>query len=243
MAPTDKQRQVYEALLFLRSKGEHPTVREVGNVVGLTSPATVLKHLKALEREGLITMSGKSRGIRIFPPYSPRGDGGEGTAESVRVGGGEGFTLPFGMGSDGSRARGIPLMGRIAAGGPIEAIAEAEPPLLSIAPDMFAESGDLMALKVAGESMIDAGILDGDYVIIRRQMAVEEGEVAAVQIDGEVTLKRWKTGRRPGREAAILRLMPANARFQPIEITEEDNKDVRVLGKYVGLVRGDVRFS
>jgi repressor LexA len=92
-----------------------------------------------------------------------------------------------------------------------------------------------MALRVTGESMIGAGILDGDLVIIRRQTAVDDGEIAAVEVDGEVTLKRWNG---PAVLDGSVRLIPANPALRPIEIAAADGKDVRVLGKYVGLVRG-----
>jgi repressor LexA len=217
MAPTSKQRRIYEALLFLKEKGEIPTVREVAALVGLNSPATVMKHLQALEREGLIAMSGKSRGIKV-------------------------------LGSESHPSVGIPVVGRIAAGPPIEAVPEEET-TLNIDPKLFSGSGELMALRVVGESMIEAGILNGDFVIIRRQPTVEEGEIAAVQIEeggveGEVTLKRLSTSG-SGLEASgpSVRLIPANSRFQPIELNASDRKEVRILGKYVGLIRGDIGIS
>jgi repressor LexA len=255
MAPTKKQTEVLEALRFLiQKKGEMPTVREVGALIGLSSSATVKKHLDALKREGLISTTGKSRGIRLRDEDAPELPGEE---------------------------RGIQVMGRIAAGHPIEAVAEevseaetdaeaeaeteaeaeaeAEAkseakaksdakaersrfPALAIDPHLFAGSGKLMALRVSGDSMIEAGILDGDYVIIRRQPQVEEGEIAAVDVDGEVTLKRWQMSVGTAAGAPSVRLVPANARFEPIEITAEDHKEVRVLGKYVGLVRGEIQL-
>jgi repressor LexA len=251
MALTKKQKQVFEALSYLMEKGELPTVRELGALVGLRSPATVMKHLRALEREKLITMNGKSRGIRIC-------------------------NEPLG--------KGIKVVGKIAAGRPIEAVSVEDVPTetsieasaetstetdsagykIPINPEIFAGSGKLMALCVAGDSMIEAGILDGDYVIIRRQAQVENGEIAAVDINGEVTLKRWQRqrslgerslGERPlGRFAMeeeksspgsqdSVRLIAENVKFPPIEISAADNKEVRVLGKYVGLVRGNLRLG
>ena len=264
MAPTKKQQQVYEALLFLLEKGERPTVREVGALAHLSSPATVMKHLQALEREGLISMSGKSRGIEI------RRHGGDGPSSPPETSSGP--SSPLGPGAV-IRRVGIPMVGRIAAGYPIAAVAErrsaeempaddfdwGEPgisalptgldpyPKLSIDPGVFAGSGDLMALQVAGDSMIEAGILSGDYVIIRRQPTVEDGEIAAIDVAGEVTLKRWhRAAGAPGAAAAeqgqSVRLVAANARFAPIEITADDHKEVRILGKYVGLIRGEVQL-
>ncbi len=230
MSPTKKQQQVFEALLFLTEKGERPTVREVGALVGLSSPATVMKHLRGLEEEGLISLSGKSRGIRIVPP------GFDSQFDSQRFGSQHSDAVPKPL-SRGNE-RGIPVAGRIAAGRPLEAVEESAMPELLIDPRLFSGSGELMSLRVSGDSMIDAGILDGDYVIIRRQAVIEEGEIAAVEIDGDVTLKRWK-GSRPGEGGQEVQLVGANANFPPIELNAEDGKDVRVLGKYVGLVRGE----
>jgi repressor LexA len=244
MAPTKKQRQVFEALIFLMKKGERPTVREIGALVGLRSPATVMKHLRALEKEGLIALSGKTRGIHVT---SAALDDDFGEAPSMaRV--------------ESEIPSGIPLVGRIAAGRPIEAVSfEGAEGKISIDPQVFSGSvfsgsvfsgsGELMALRVAGDSMIEAGILDGDYVIIRRQPVVEEGEIAAVEVAGEVTLKRWHSvggnfnSQVNSQANSQVRLIAENARFPPIEITAADHKEVRVLGRYVGLLRGELRFA
>ena len=289
MAPTEKQRQIFEALLFLVHKGERPTVREIGALVGLRSPATVLKHLQALEREGLIHISGKSRGIRVCSPppnlASPIGGaGGAGTADPTfgavedvevrptnsaawREGGREnlpsrssGRSLPDVPSRRWPRRkrRNVPatftgssptlFSGPVRSGGLSSQPSRGSFPEISIDPGLFAGSGELLALRVAGESMIEAGILDGDLVIVRRQPVVEDGEIAAVEIDGEVTLKQWRRSRGsfepvqegsgPSGEAPAIRLIPANAAIRPIEIAAADGKEVRVLGKYVGLVRG-----
>lgn len=222
MPLTKSQRLILDAIIFLSRRGDTPTVREIGVLVGRRSPATVQKHLTALEAAGVIEMTGKSRGIRPI------------------------------------KGTGIPIVGRIAAGEPLET------------PDMYAENavdddslrlfgfeelpidpgvflsgtvpGDVVALRVAGDSMVDAGILDGDMVIIRRQPAVEEGQIAAVLVDGAGTLKRWhvQTAEASPRErsrAESVRLTPENRRFEPIEIRQGDHQDVRVFGRYIGLIR------
>ncbi len=295
---TKKQRTILEAILFLMQKGEIPTVREVGALVGLRSPATVLKHLRVLENAGLISHSGKSRGIRIADPElleraldAAVSDGAQDSAhdggDELRPAEGDRSTvlqshLPevarwassFAQSRPPSGASGnpglklfalrpmaspVPIVGAIAAGQPFEsyadgftsesfaeavATAESPPPdtvSLGIDPRMFCDSGDVIALKVEGDSMIDAGILDGDYAIIRRQNSVEEGEIAAVIIDGEGTLKRWHTHRGAGSTTVSLR--PENERFAPIEIDESEGRDVIVIGKYVGLVRGQLELA
>jgi len=282
---TKQQRRILDAILFFLHKGELPTVREVGALVGLRSPATVLKHLRALEQRKLISLSGKSRGIRI-------------TITTIT-----GISGISGLSPGKARRLGIPLLGAIAAGRPFESYSDGfmrvpqdvtipdgvgeegpyrqmliapleiseggtpetgeEAPAdgrdpedrapqnragyvtsshadLPLDPGMFVESGEVFALKIQGDSMLNAGILDGDYVMIRRQESVEEGEIAAVIINGEGTLKRWHVTSSGGKKSVTLE--PANERFEPIEITEENQKEVLVIGKYVGLVRGNLRF-
>lgn len=273
---TSQQQNILDAIVFFLKKGELPTVREVGALVGLRSPATVLKHLQALERGGWISINGKSRGIRLLRPELLQSSGlplpklvrGFGTAGKLQDG-------VF------STTASIPLVGAIAAGRPFESYSEgfgrlpdgvdedglygtragtatqqrntspgaqsANAPGIAIDPRMFVESGEVFALQIEGDSMVNAGILDGDYVIIRRQNTVEDGEIAAVIINGEGTLKRWRVRTLPGGASHAeakhtVSLLPANDRFDPIEITEDDAKDVLVLGKYVGLVRGSLRF-
>lgn len=325
MSLTKQQRVILDAIAFFLAKGELPTVREVGALVGLRSPATVLKHLRALELAGWISITGKSRGIRLLRPipdpeslqlppatastgaavgpgkaampshllpqeknplatFQPTGspeiskDGQNVVRGLFRPG-----ILPFPLPASLPR---IPLLGAIAAGKPFESYSDGFhavpdgvsedglysdasrsrrrdaggfPPVgstpqrrseqgIAVDPRMFVESGDVFALQIEGDSMVNAGILDGDYVIIRRQNQVEEGEIAAVIINGEGTLKRWRTislDKSRGKEGEPRKgvaLVPANDRFDPIEITEDDAKDVLVLGKYVGLVRGNLRF-
>jgi len=177
------------------------------------------------------------------------------------------------------------VVGKIAAGRPIDTRAEAyhpsaaladDQPMLSIDPSLFGANADLFAVRVEGDSMVDAGILDGDFVIIRRQDTVEDGEIAAVLIDGQATLKRWykegvearrarERSRRPSGSAALgsgdpsdlrrryrsdrwddgdenedraVRLEPESERHDPFEIRASDRKEVFIVGKYVGLVRG-----
>lgn len=270
---TKQRRTILQAILFFLEKGELPTVREVGALVGLRSPATVLKHLRALEREKFISLSGKSRGIRIVDQEHLEQILNASPARGLSFSREDSFShaihpiTPFHE----KRQRGVPLVGAIAAGKPFEsytdgfltsdapeefgnfssATQQSEIPQseIPIDPQIFVESGDIFALRVEGDSMVNAGILDGDYVIIRRQNSVEEGEIAAVLINGEGTLKRWHTHKtythktaaedNPGSQSVSLQ--PANERFDPIVITEDDAKDVLVFGKYVGLVRGNLR--
>jgi len=268
---TRSQRTILDAVLFFLRKGEIPTVREVGAIAGLRSPATVFKHLRALEKRNIVTLSGKSRGIRIVSEEALASVGMELKAGKKTKRGGPLFAIsPFAP----AQYPGVPLVGEIAAGKPIESYSEAflpdgvdqhglyrqenpsrftspsEAPMLPLDPALFGESGELMALRVDGSSMINAGILDGDYVIIRRQNSVEEGEIAAVIVNGEGTLKRWKSqspttakSKKANNNKKKVTLVAANELFDPIEISEEDGKDVVVFGKYVGLVRGNLQIN
>ncbi len=217
---TRKQREILDVLTYLNRKGEFPSVRELGSHVNLSSTATVHKHLKALERGEYVESLGHARGYRVV------------------------------------KGIGIPLVGSIAAGEPLENLEapHSDPddemhgfrrfPEISIDPNLFhpgAAPEELVALRIEGESMVDAGIFDGDIVVIRCQPTVEEGEIAAVTVDGEGTLKRWslRNSDRSGARRTTVRLSPANDRFEPICIDEDAGKSVRVLGKYIGLIRGE----
>ena len=194
-------------LLQSQIQGESPTIREICEAVGLSSPATVHQHLRVLERNGLIQQieTGRSRCWRVI--QAPK------------------------------RGQRIPVVGRIAAGQPIETPLEASAPakrldveFLSISPRAFAASGDVVALLVEGDDMIDAGVLPGDYAIIRRQPRVEAGEIAAVLLGGGGTLKRWRE------KNQRVALQPANKRFSAISLSKRRG-DVQVFGKLVGVVR------
>jgi repressor LexA len=189
---TKRQKVVYE---FIRDKivnrGYGPTVREIGEQFGISSPNGVMCHLKALEKKGLIHRSrNKSRAIEL--------------TEQLR-------------GSD------MPLVGTVAAG--LTSLAFEQHDSIDLA-GMFSND-DLFALRVAGDSMIEAQIADGDYVVIRRQTEATPGQIVVAQTDeGEATLKYWFP------EKNRIRLQPANSEMGPIYL---DNASV--VGVVVGVVR------
>jgi len=196
------RRRILQFIGRSAERGAPPTVREIAEAVGLRSPATVQRHLRTLEEEGRIrrTSEGRSRSWQV-------------------VGGRRGAPMPAE----------ILVVGRIAAGSPIES-AEAGEESLPLSPEAFASSGDVVALRVEGNSMTEAGILSGDYAIVRRQPEVENGQVAAVTIDGEGTLKVW---RRRGRR---IDLEPRARGFEVIQLGR-DSGEVRVFGRLVGVAR------
>ena len=195
--------QIVSFLERCADRGVPPTVREIGDAVGLRSPASVHRQLRTLEEEGRIICDGdgRSRSWRITKPKSRRRGGGM-----------------------------IPIVGRIAAGEPIDSL-DGEDEFLPLPPGAFASSGDVVALRVEGNSMTDAGILSGDYAIIRRQPEVENGEVAAVSINGEGTLKVWK---RVG-EGRIT-LEPRARGFEAIRLGRNSG-EISVFGRLVGVTR------
>ncbi|MFQ5948472.1 MAG: transcriptional repressor LexA [Acidimicrobiia bacterium] len=200
-----RQREILELILrTVQERGYPPSVREIGESVGLSSPSTVHSHLSALVKAGHIRRDpSKPRAIEVLEPEAP------GRRDLRRA-----------------PVRDVPLVGRIAAGSPIlaeEDIQEIYPlPTELVGPD------PVFMLEVRGDSMIDAGILDGDYVVVRRQPDALDGDlVAALVDDEEATVKRlW---RKDGR----VMLISENPAYAPMVFTE----GVEILGKVVAVLR------
>ena len=199
MLPTRRQKEILEALRALGAeRGRGPTLAEIARRTGLASVSTVHKHLELLEARGLLKRRrrGRRREVELLSPAQ--------SGAAVEV----------------------PLLGRIAAGRPIETIAEAR--AVALPPDM-ARGGRTYVLQVRGDSMVDEQILDGDYVVVEERSAPRNGEVVVALIDGrEATLKTY---RRAGR---TIRLIPAHPSMAPIEVRPEA---LRVQGVVVGLLR------
>lgn len=209
---TDRQRKILNVIQdAVKDRGFPPTVREIADLVGLASPASVAHQLSALERKGFIKRDPNSpRAIDLTLPNK------SGVAIDGLVGGLESEQTP--------EAAFVPLVGRIAAGGPIlaeQSIEETFP-----LPESLVGQGELFMLKVVGDSMIDAAICDGDFVVIRAQKTCEKGEIVAAMIDGEATVKTFS--RRDGK----IWLLPANPNFSPIP---GDNAEI--LGKVTAVLR------
>ena len=206
---TNRQRQVLEVIeQTLATRGYPPSVREIGDQLGLTSPSTSHSHLKALARKGLIERDpAKPRAIRVVSP--------EADPEAAAV-------EPY----PANPVREVPLVGRIAAGSPT--LAEEHIEDVMTLPESLVGSGTLFMLEVRGDSMTGSGILDGDLVVVRSQPRVENGEIAACLVDGEeATVKRLE--RRDGRVI----LHSDNPSYEPMVFTS----GVEVLGKVVTVLR------
>jgi repressor LexA len=204
-----KQRIIEYIASTTRQRGYPPSVREIAQAVDLASTSAVHHHLQALEREGMLERGAShSRALRLTP------------SASIRAG----SSGPLPAQVTGLDSHALPVIGEIAAGGPIEAYQDASETLT--VPDAVA-NGDAYVLKVRGDSMIDAHITDGDFVVIRPQQTAHDGDIVVAQVEeNAVTLKRYF------REKNRIRLQPANASYEPMFYD-----DVRIQGKLVGVIR------
>jgi repressor LexA len=194
----------------LRARGYPPSVREIAGAVGLASTSAVHHHLMILEREGYLERGvAQSRAIRLTP------------TAAIQLG----LTSELVPQSSFGDQHALPIVGEIAAGGPIEAYQDASETIT--VPEMLAPSGDAYVLKVRGDSMIEAAIMDGDYVLIRPQTTARDGDIVVAQVeDNSVTLKRFF------KEKDRVRLQPANPNYPP-----QFYEDVRIQGKLIGVIR------
>lgn len=199
---TRKQQQIYDFILeFTSAHGYPPSVREIGTAVGLKSPSTVHFHLKGLEEAGVIVKAeGKTRAISL--PGAPLGPVAE---------------------EEDPHADQIPVVGNVAAGSPILAQECIEDYLTF---DTQGLSGEHFALRVRGESMLNAGILPDDLVVVHRQQEVRNGEIVVALFEDEATVKTYQN-----RDGHVW-LLPENPDYEPI-----DGADAQIIGKVVAVVR------
>ncbi len=209
---TPRQRTILEVIrASVTTRGYPPSIREIGDAVGLTSTSSVAHQLRTLERKGFLRRD----------PNRPRAVDVRGAEETAAA------TPPVTdvVGSDAlPEPTFVPVLGRIAAGGPILA-EEAVEDVFPLPRELVGE-GALFLLKVVGDSMVDAAICDGDWVVVRQQNVADNGDIVAAMIDGEATVKTFK------RTGGQIWLMPHNPAFDPIP-----GNDAAVLGKVVTVIR------
>jgi repressor LexA len=213
---TPRQQRVLTVIRdSLERRGYPPSMREIGERVGLTSSSSVAHQLRALEEKGYLKRDpNRPRALSVFTP-------GEARVPDGAVDGGVDET---GVGDAMPAAIYVPVVGRIAAGGPI--LAEERVEEIMPLPKSLVGEGTLFLLEVSGDSMVDAAICNGDYVVIRQQPSAENGEIVAAMIDGEATVKTLQ--RRDGQ----VWLLPHNAAYEPI-----DGTDATILGKVTAVLR------
>ena len=210
MALTRRQKEVYDFLAqFVEKHGYSPSFEEIGEGLGLSSLATVHKHVSNLEEKGLLKRDyNRSRSIDIL---KPRGRMRQALGGASAAMAGSGLTLP--------------LLGRIAAGRPLEAMENPE----SISLADFTRSKDVYVLQVTGESMQDEHIVNGDYVLVEKTQTARDGEIVVALVNGsDATLKRIYT------EGDKIRLQPSNATMQPIVVPAAT---VQIQGRVIGVLR------
>lgn len=190
---SNMQQRIYAYIVScIREQGYPPSVREIGEAVGLKSPSTVHFHLKHLEEAGVIAKgAGKGRAITLTQPPAPEDR--------------------------------VPIVGNVAAGSPILAEECIEDYLTF---DTGGRSGEFFALRVRGESMLNAGILPGDLVVVRRQQTANNGEIVVAMIEDEATVKRFS------QQNGHIWLLPENDAYSPI-----DGTYAQILGKVAAVVR------
>ena len=207
---TERQRTILEVIrTSVTTRGYPPSIREIGDAVGLTSTSSVAHQLRTLERKGFLRRD----------PNRPRAVDVRSAEEAAHA------VVTEVAGSDAlPEPTFVPVLGRIAAGGPILA-EEAVEDVFPLPRELVGE-GSLFLLKVVGDSMVDAAICDGDWVVIRQQNVADNGDIVAAMIDGEATVKTFK------RTRGQVWLMPHNPAFDPIP-----GNDAVVLGKVVTVIR------
>ena len=195
---TKRQKEIFDFIgTYLSKHGYPPTVREIGKAVGLHSSSTVHAHLSKLESLGVLKRDpSKPRALEVMVQRAKKA----------------------------VRPTGLPLVGQVAAGSPILAEENIED-YLEVPDVIGGETGDYI-LRVKGDSMIGAGILENDYVVVRPAKVADEGEIVVAMIDDEATVKSFY------REKDVVRLEPANPAYKPIR-----SADAQVLGRVVGVFR------
>ncbi|GAA1396564.1 transcriptional repressor LexA [Catellatospora coxensis] len=201
---SERQRRILEVIQDgVTSRGYPPTLREIGRAVGLAASSSVAYHLRELEEKGLLRRDrGRPRALSVRLPLDDDGIPQQRGVATVQV----------------------PLLGTIAAGGPILAEESLEE-TLTLSRDLVGH-GTLFSLRVRGDSMVDAAICDGDVVVIRQQPTAHSGEIVAAMIDGEATVKVYRVSR------GHVELVPCNPAYEAIP-----GDDAVVLGKVVAVVR------
>jgi repressor LexA len=207
---TERQRTILNVIrASVTNRGYPPSIREIGDAVGLTSTSSVAHQLRTLERKGYLRRDpNRPRAVDV------RGADDAATPPVTDVAGSDALPEPAF----------VPVLGRIAAGGPILA-EEAVEDVFPLPRELVGE-GTLFLLKVVGDSMVEAAICDGDWVVVRQQNVADNGDIVAAMIDGEATVKTFK------RAGGQVWLMPHNPAFDPIP-----GNDATVLGKVVTVIR------
>ncbi|MEM1008627.1 MAG: transcriptional repressor LexA [Myxococcota bacterium] len=212
---TQRQQDVFEFIVHtIAQEGYPPTLREIGNHMDIPSTNAINDHLRAIERKGYLKRN-RHRARALCPLFPEHDDSITHLRQLLEP-----------------DERRVPILGKVAAGQPIPAHEQHEQSL-RIDPHMLKDTPieEVFAVEVQGDSMIEDGILEGDFLIVRKQEHAENGTIVVALIDHEVTVKRFY------QEGAKIRLQPANARMRPMVYNAKSQKDLRLLGIAIGLTR------
>ncbi|MEO1229033.1 MAG: transcriptional repressor LexA [Myxococcota bacterium] len=215
---TPRQQQILDFItLRISEQGYPPTIREIGEEMGIRSTNGVNDHLKALERKGFLRREGlKSRALR--PVHVPDANPPSNVVAAL---------VP-----DNGSMVSVPVLGRVAAGAPILADENVE---TTVQIDSFflgtSKTDRVFALRVSGESMIDAGIFDGDYIFVRKQLEARRGDIVVAMIDGEATVKRYEP------QGDVIHFVAENPNMGPIVVRKADFRSTSILGIVCGVYR------
>ncbi len=219
---TPRQRRILEVIsAAVESRGYPPSIREMGEAVGLASSSSVAHQLKTLEQKGFLRRDpNRPRALEVLLPAESRPSMRPAATSSQSPG----IYDETGIGDAYPEPVRVPVVGRIAAGGPI--LAEEQIEDVFALPRQLVGEGTMFLLEVRGESMIEAAICDGDWVVVRQQPTAENGEIVAALLDNEATVKTFK------RRGGHVWLLPHNPAYDPI-----DGDDATILGKVVAVLR------
>lgn len=216
---TPRQQRVLATIKeSIEQRGYPPSMREIGQAVGLTSTSSVAHQLRVLEQKGYLKRDpNRPRALEVFLPEVMAARRSLGSAEETSYD-------ETGIGDVAVPAIQVPLLGRIAAGGPI--LAEQTYDDVFPLPQQLVGDGQLFMLEVSGESMVDAAICDGDFVVVRQEQTADNGTIVAAMIDGEATVKTLQ------RKNGTVWLLPHNPAFDPI-----DGTHATILGVVTAVLR------
>lgn len=216
---TERQKRILDTLRdSIEKRGYPPSIREIGQIVGLTSSSSVAHQLRVLEKKGFIKRDpNRPRALEVFLPELMAARRAMAAAEDS----GQDITD---LGNSMPTATHVPLVGRIAAGGPI--LAEERVEEIFPLPKTLVGDGTLFLLEVSGDSMIDAAICSGDYVVVRQQPTADNGDIVAALLDGEATVKTYS------KKDGQVWLLPHNDAYDPI-----DGTHATILGKVTAVLR------
>ncbi len=221
-ALTQRQRDILDFITAsITERGFPPTLREIGEHFKIRSTNGVNDHLKALEKKGHLRREDlKSRAMR---PVLPGGGDVVPLRRAVEPEGGEALAVDDDLVE-------VPVLGKVAAGLPILAVENATD-TVRIDRVLLGGNREVFGLRIVGESMIEDGILDGDYVFVKKTPSARTGEIVVAMIEGEATVKRYFP------EGDLIRFQPANSNMSPIIVRKADFKSVDIIGIVVGVYR------